>query len=417
MPVWEKIIDLPFSCTIETLVTDNESHIYLGGATLDDPYLPYTDFFLIKTNEKGDTLWSKIIKGPGYDRINHMKMSQDHNLFVGGFQDVQYYDEHRAVIMKLDTAGNQLWKYTYSGSSGEELLTIHATADGGVAFAGFERTTKQGNRVVLVGKIDAMGTQQWVQNFEVGSISCANSLTELPDGNLAICGMSREPNSPVYDVLVMMLQADGTEIWRKLLHENQNEEASDIAYTNKGQLLVLSYSKSIYNDNSDIRLLQLDSLGELGWEKTITSPSIDFGNKMLINKLGHVVIAGSSYNRVAHRWRGLIVYLEPSAEPMLQVKTPETEQSFADQPEFQLEANLSSTDSINVVQLNFNGQEQLLESHVFYSGENEFKAKIKKNVILQQGLNLFWLRAISSRGECVSKRYSVNYMPRPKIGK
>ncbi|MEN9445247.1 MAG: hypothetical protein RIS47_2138, partial [Bacteroidota bacterium] len=142
MPVWEKIIDLPFSCTIETLVTDNESHIYLGGATLDDPYLPYTDFFLIKTNEKGDTLWSKIIKGPGYDRINHMKMSQDHNLFVGGFQDVQYYDEHRAVIMKLDTAGNQLWKYTYSGSSGEELLTIHATADGGVAFAGFERTTK-----------------------------------------------------------------------------------------------------------------------------------------------------------------------------------------------------------------------------------------------------------------------------------
>ena len=413
--LWDKFYETPYHTTLTAVATDSDKNIYGVGFTKDNEWDPYTEFYLIKLNEQGVKMWERTIRGPGYDRINDMVYNAGDNTFtLAGYQDVQFYNEHRAVMMKVDTAGTAIWKYVYSGSSGEEILSMTATNDGGYAFVGYEKVSLMGDRVVLVGKVDAMGNEQWIQNFPEGMIAIGNSIIEEPNGNLALCGMVREAGAPVYDVLLMTLNAQGEQIWKKVIHKENNEEAADLAMNDKGHLMVLAYVRSQIQDRSDIWLSEYNTEGELIWDYQQRTATIDFGYRMLFDRYGNLVVAGSTYNFIGQNWDGVVLYFDKSKAPILDMQNPPKERTMVDEPQFELTAQVKSPDTTLIVQAEINGKLVDGLTQVLSKSDGLYTLKFSANTLLQKGPNSVRVKALNAHGETQSTLHAVYYLPRPK---
>src|SRR6185295_19548942 len=84
------------------------------------------DMYLIKTNNVGDTLWTRVISAPNNDdRIYSVIQTADGGyVFTGG----------GAFLMKLDGNGNLLWKMKYELAQNIGGSSVQQTNDGGFVF-------------------------------------------------------------------------------------------------------------------------------------------------------------------------------------------------------------------------------------------------------------------------------------------
>ncbi len=415
--MWQKSFPVERTASIKSVCSDNDGNIYAAGTIQDNKYDSYTDFFLVKISPAGDLLWKKPIRGAGYDQIHKVLfVPKTGNLIIAGYQDIKYYNEHHGVVMELDTAGNKIWRYVYSGSYGDEILDITQTQDGGYVFVGFEKADTNGEKMVLVGKVSAAGNEEWTQNIEMGSTALANSVTELEDGTLALCGVVREDAVPVHDVLLMRITRQGDEVWKKVIRQRNDEEASSLLLTNKGSLLTLAYSKDRRMDKTDIWLVETDLEGELLWESLLPSNTVDFGYELVESPTGEVAIGGSTYNHITHNWDGAIMFYETTKAPVVQMQSPQKTNSVTDKAEYQFEANVVSVDSMNAVQILLNGRSLEVDYKLKDSipVDDKYTILLKADCLLNEGQNYIVVKAANEYGETVTPIHRLYYFKMPE---
>jgi len=94
------------------------------------------DVWLIKTDANGDTLWTKTIGGSGYDEGSSVQQITD-----GGYIIVASTDSYGAgmvdfYLIKTDADGDTLWTRTFGGPDFDAGYSAQQTTDGGYVIAG-----------------------------------------------------------------------------------------------------------------------------------------------------------------------------------------------------------------------------------------------------------------------------------------
>ena len=82
------------------------------------------DLYLLKTNNVGDSLWSKRYGGSGYEESQSFKINQNGEYILCGHSS-SVDPVHNMYGVKVDTSGNVLWEKHYGGAKhdgGEALL-------------------------------------------------------------------------------------------------------------------------------------------------------------------------------------------------------------------------------------------------------------------------------------------------------
>jgi hypothetical protein len=138
------------------------------GGLIVAGYLPSTDqvggasLCLFKTDEYGDSLWTKIVDGYGYEQHNALQLTNDGGYVItgqttGGLGMSLY-------LMKTSAFGDILWiKKEYVGKSDYGGWDVQQTVDGGYIIVGTWRILNSGSggfRRALLTKTDENG------NFE-----------------------------------------------------------------------------------------------------------------------------------------------------------------------------------------------------------------------------------------------------------
>ncbi len=122
---------------------------------------------LIKTNDLGDTLWTRTYKKVGATELTAWgaEQTKDGNyVLVGYLQSTPGY--YKGYILKVDSIGNYMWAYSYT--SNQYLYTIRETPDTGliissVSGGGFG----MGNNDVLLIKTNSNGNSGCYQNADI----------------------------------------------------------------------------------------------------------------------------------------------------------------------------------------------------------------------------------------------------------
>ena len=92
--------------------TDDGGYIVAGYTVLSNP--DNEDIYLIKTDENGDTLWTKVYGTPIRDLAQEVQQTSDGGYIVTGYTDDYVTYEKYAFLLKTNSDGDSVWMRIYN---------------------------------------------------------------------------------------------------------------------------------------------------------------------------------------------------------------------------------------------------------------------------------------------------------------
>ena len=325
--IWTKTFGGPLADVGNSVKQTNDGGFIVAGTTSSFG-AGGQDIWLIKTDENGDTLWTKTFGGAGNDRASNVVQTSDNGYAVFGTTNSYGNGGDDFLLWKTDPLGNTEWYKTYGSSSTETLYDGHQTIEGGYivvgdsigqnAFALVIKTDTYGNRLwtkklgnaytlsnyygrsilqtiddgFVVGctwrywyhgsyrydwaiyKLTENGDSVYFRNWSNVGADFFKKVRNTKDGNLILAG------DTAYEFIwLVKMNLAGYYIWSRIISFSQaNVSLSSIQSTEDNGFILSALGHT--NQTKDIILLKTDSNGIIQWEKRIINNGIEDANSV-----------------------------------------------------------------------------------------------------------------------------------------
>lgn len=193
------------------LQTNNEGYLILGS-TEDSGSVFKRNILLIKTDSKGSPEWTKTYSGPGDEVAHCIQKTRDGGYIIAG--ECKYFSgsgvELRGFLIKINQTGDTLWSKLY-GEGNNQFFTVKETKDGGYVVGG-DVIEYLGNAWLL--RVDSLGNFLWEKRF--GGILSFQwtkivEIVETKDSGYLLTGHTFSPTS----AWVLKVNKLGDTIWSR----------------------------------------------------------------------------------------------------------------------------------------------------------------------------------------------------------
>jgi len=116
------------------------------------------DTWLIRTDSVGDTLWTRTLGGGGDDRGYSVQQTTDGGYVIAGYTESYGAGGTDVWLIKTNTRGDTLWTRTFGGAKEDKGYSVQQTADGGYIIAGTTASFGAGGSDVYLIKTDSLGS-------------------------------------------------------------------------------------------------------------------------------------------------------------------------------------------------------------------------------------------------------------------
>jgi hypothetical protein len=166
----------------------------------------HNDFYLIRTDSSGDTLWTRTYGGPGPEGPSQMIRAADGGyLIVGGSNPTSYPD---AYLVRTDSGGETLWTRRYGGPWEDEAEDVVAVDGGYVVSGHYGWYSPESSDVWLIGLNDR-GDTAWTRTYGGNGQELAFGLRRVSDGGLVITGWTSSFGAGGADVYLIKTDSLG----------------------------------------------------------------------------------------------------------------------------------------------------------------------------------------------------------------
>lgn len=202
---WSKCVggyswDYPESCA-QTF----DGGFYVAGTTgsldsiVPDNHSSESDAYVIKLDSAGNVLWKKCYGGTDIDNAEKIIPTWDGGFYLACQASSQDGDigPHPGLVsmwlLRCDSLGTILWQKSY-GQVDERVYTAMQTSDGGIAMAGFSKSNSgiipvnHGINDMAIIKVDSMGNAEWGNAFGGSNSEKAYAICQMPDQSFVIAG-------------------------------------------------------------------------------------------------------------------------------------------------------------------------------------------------------------------------------------
>jgi hypothetical protein len=145
------------------------------------------DFWLIKTDDSGDTLWTKAYGGSDWDICYSVQQTSDGGYIATG-SSASFSGEHDVWLIKTDTNGDTLWTKIFGGSEEDQGRSVKQTSDNGYIIAGFTESFGNASREGWLIRTDVNGDSLWSRIYGSENWDQFRSVAVTPEGNYIITG-------------------------------------------------------------------------------------------------------------------------------------------------------------------------------------------------------------------------------------
>jgi hypothetical protein len=244
---------------------------------------------LIKLNAQGILEWQKAL---GWNKCDDAYMDIAHatggGFYIAGVSNIQFGDWD-SFLLRVNAEGDVLWHQLYGISTADIAWSTAATSDGGCVLSG-----NLGMYTYVI-KTDSMGNLQWQRTFEIKSYSEGRSIAALPDGGfiLASTAWSSANDQSTYDIYLLRIKADGRLAWRKKFGGEQYDSCWRVRPSQDGGFVAVGSTGSFGAGDRDVYLFKVDSLGHLLWQRQFGGDFDDAGVDFDFTSDGGVIITGT----------------------------------------------------------------------------------------------------------------------------
>jgi hypothetical protein len=115
------------------------------------------DVWLIKADARGDTMWTRTYGGPNWDCSWSVQQTTDGGYIVAGYTSSFGVGGADFYLIRTDAHGDTLWTRTFGGAMSDFAHSVQQTADGGYIIAGSTESYGAGSADAWLIKTDADG--------------------------------------------------------------------------------------------------------------------------------------------------------------------------------------------------------------------------------------------------------------------
>jgi len=250
------------------------------------------DAWLIKTNVRGDTLWTRTYGGPSEDFLDEAALTTDGGyVAVGGTMSFGA-GAHDVWLIKTDSRGDTSWTRTFGGANDDQGYTVQQTSDGGYIIAGLTRSYGAGGSDVYLIKTNAAGDTQWTRTFGGPLDDRGLCARQTRDGAYIVGGWTTSyPDSSVY-IWLIKTNANGDTLWTRKIGDTLGETwGGPVEQLDDGGYVITGLVASGFYD---AYLVRTDSNGDTIWTRTFGGSNPDAGNSLQPTADGGYIIGGQT---------------------------------------------------------------------------------------------------------------------------
>lgn len=253
-----------------------------------------SDIWVMRVNRYGDEKWRTYFGEEDFEWASDVIETSDGGIVVAGRITTNPDNQARnAWIFKLDKKGQEVWSKTFGGDQTDEARAVIETTDGGLAVGGFSNSFSRGKSDLWLLRLDKKGNELWSKNFGGKDTEIVNDLIQAADGSFVLAGYTESYGNGGADILVMKVNDEGKELWRRNYGGPRNEAAEAITQTIGGELALAGWTGSEGNGSLDGTLLLLDEDGIYQWQRTFGGTGKDVFHGLVSSPLGDFTLIGT----------------------------------------------------------------------------------------------------------------------------
>lgn len=237
-----------------------------GGAALFGTTYSYGngegDFYLIRIDADGDTLWTRSYGGFGMESGEAIAVASDGGFYLAGNTESFGAGGSDMYVVRTDANGDTLWTRTWGGLEDDFCYAVSATPNDGYVLAGgtFNNTPDKSDFVIVMED----GLQQWVKyETKPGDNYLTDVIIEQGTNNVTVTGYATGGGDfGGEDARILRYGFDG--VWNgvaKFHGSEANERTYDIKRTSDNGYVMVGYSTGFLDRFDDVYLIKTNDQG------------------------------------------------------------------------------------------------------------------------------------------------------------
>jgi len=200
------------------------------------------------------------------------------------------------LFSRLDAEGNRIWDRTYSGTFRSAPVAVAAAPGGSFVIAGPAVTASSRGTDILLMKLDASGTEQWRQTFGTKDEDSPKSLIVTGDGGFLVIGSAcKQESSTACGIAAVRIDARGNKVWDNRYGVTGTERAAAVVEAPDGGYTITGTIRSAdpAATGRDILVLHIDDAGTELWSRTLGTAADESVTGAALSPCGSLILTGS----------------------------------------------------------------------------------------------------------------------------
>jgi len=228
------------------------------------------DIWLVKTNELGDTLWTKTYGGSADENCNSVQQTSDGGYIL--FTERVFFssDYWKVWLIKTNETGDTNWTKIIGGNkhyfvqSGIELIGE------GYIFVGYHKTSAAGPEDLWIVKTDATGDTIWTKTYGATDRDLGNQIKQTADCGYIIAASTRSFGAGDNDCWLIRTNSSGDTLWTKTFGGTEADFCSSVWQTSDNGFILVGSTRSFGTANGkyDIWMIKTNNTGDTLWTRT-----------------------------------------------------------------------------------------------------------------------------------------------------
>ena len=220
-----------------------------------------------------DSLWSRTYGGEQYDACYAMVQTFDGGFALAGVTSSFGEGDTDFWLVRTDINGDSLWSRTYGGENDDQCYALSQTADSGFVLAGYSKSFGEGDKDLWIVRSDKEGDTLWTKRFGTEYDDVCSSSSIMPNGNIVLAGYIRWGIGP--DMWLLILDQNGLILHNRSYGGRTSDIALSVARTRDGGFILGGWTYNFNADWQDYWIVRVDNEGDSLWSYLYNSDGED----------------------------------------------------------------------------------------------------------------------------------------------
>ena len=214
------------------------------------------DVWLVKSDSAGEIQWMQTYGGAEDDNASFVQQTTDGGFIIAGRTYSFSKGGSDLWLVRTDDKGDSIWSRSFGGIEFDYSAVVRQAADDGFILVGSTSSFGAGDADIWMIRTDSLGDTLWTRTYGGADIDRPYSLIRLSDGNYLIGGFTKSTKTGSQDGWLILTDVNGDPITTQTFGGEGNDMIIDTRETPDGELVLTGYTE-VQEGNLDLWLMKV----------------------------------------------------------------------------------------------------------------------------------------------------------------